>query len=208
MPLIRSTVVAALLAVLASAANAQAARMGDTVRVEHKTGAVADGVIVTRDSASFLVRPADGHDTTRIVRSEVDGRVDSGAVLRVTTRDGALVKGAVVGWSAVSVTLAIREGNATNPSSFRLADIRKVEVRSVSRRTWRGALIGLTAGVVVGLVGTTYACSTFTGPGENYCGLGYVVSTPILGAMGAVAGAGIGAMMHRESWQHVQLAPP
>lgn len=56
------------------------------------------------------------------------------------------------------------------------------------------------------LVGTVACFSTHDGSKENYCGLGFVFA-PVLGAIGAVAGAGIGAVLHRESWEPVQLAP-
>ncbi len=131
-------------------------------------------------------------------------RIDSGAVLRVTTRDGAVVRGPLVNWNAAGVTLAGREGDGTSPSVFRLADVQAVEVRSVSRRTWQGALTGLATGVVVGIAGSLAACSS---SGENYCALGFMIGTPIFGEIGAVAGAGIGTMMRSESWQPVQLAP-
>ncbi|CAN5915653.1 hypothetical protein BH11GEM2_BH11GEM2_04610 [soil metagenome] len=132
--------------------------------------------------------------------------VDSGAVLRVTTRDGAVVQGPLVTWSALGVTLAGRERDGTSPSSLRFSDVQAVEVRSVSRRTGQGALTGFAAAVVFGLVETVGCFSTYGDRRENFCGLGFVV-TPILGVIGAVAGAGIGAMLHAESWQHVPLAP-
>ena len=133
-------------------------------------------------------------------------RVDSDAVLRVTTRDGAVVQGPLVSWSAAGVTLARQEGDRTSASSFPFPDVQAVAVRSVSRRTGKGALTGFGAGLAWGLVATTACFATFDGHGENYCGLGFVV-TPILGAIGGVAGAGIGALLQRESWQPVQVGP-
>ena len=133
-------------------------------------------------------------------------RVDSGAVLRVTTRDGAIVQGPLVSWSAVGVTLAGREGDGTNAAALRLADVQAVEVRSVSRRTWQGALTGFASGVVFGLVATASCYANNGDRKENFCGLGFV-ATPIVGMIGAVAGSGIGALLHRESWEPVQLGP-
>ena len=133
-------------------------------------------------------------------------RVDSGAVLRVTTRDGTVAQGPLVSWSAVGVTLAGREGDGTSASSLRLADVQAMELRSVSRRTGQGALTGFAAAVVLGLAETALCYSNYGDRSETFCGLGFVV-TPVLGMIGAVAGAGIGALLHRESWQPVQVGP-
>ncbi len=133
--------------------------------------------------------------------------VDSGAVLRVTTRDGAVVQGPLVSWSPVGVTLASRERDGANPSTLRLADLQTVEVRSVSRRTLRGAATGLVAGAFVGLMGAGLGCANQGGRGENYCAIGYVFLPPVFGAMGLVAGTVIGAMVHSESWKPVQFEP-
>lgn len=133
-------------------------------------------------------------------------RIDSGAVLRLTTRDGAIVQGPLVSRSAVGVTLAGREGDRTSASSIRLADVQAVEVRSTSRRTWQGALTGFASGVVLGLAETAACYSSYGDRKENFCGLGFVF-TPVVGMIGAVAGAGVGALLHRESWEPVQLSP-
>ncbi|MEP6991301.1 MAG: hypothetical protein ABJA80_10260 [bacterium] len=152
---------------------------------------------------SLLGAPARAQD---VLQGSSTDRVDSGAVLRVTKRDGAVVKGTLVNWNAAGVTLAGREGNGTSPSLFRLTDLKAVEVRSVSRRTWEGVLAGLATGVAVGIAGAVYGCIQQGGK-ENFCPLGFMFAPPFFGAIGAVAGAGVGTMMHSESWQPVQLAP-
>jgi hypothetical protein len=70
----------------------------------------------------------------------------------------------------------------------------------------QGALIGFGTGIAWAFVGAVACFSNQDGRKENYCALGFVFA-PVLGAIGAVAGAGIGAMLHAESWQTVPLAP-
>lgn len=67
----RFIVGAALFAGLAMAAQAQTASTGDTIRVEHRSGAVTEGVLLSRDASSLEVRPLDGQAATRIARSDI-----------------------------------------------------------------------------------------------------------------------------------------
>ena len=104
--------------------------------------------------------------------------------------------------------MGVTLGDGTSPVSFRLADLRAMKVRSVSRRPGRGALIGLATGLAVSLIGAALVCEKQAGNKENYCGLGFVLGPPVFGAMGTIAGAVIGTFVHGESWKPVQFAPP
>ena len=131
--------------------------------------------------------------------------VDSGAILRITIRDGSMTEGRLIAKSPEGVTMERTDGLPFAASTtIRGSAISAVEVRTSSRQGRKGAVVGVVAGAVGGLVAATLGCASYSGrPSENMCGLGYIFLPPVFGFIGVVAGAVIGSTQHEESWSPV-----
>lgn len=125
--------------------------------------------------------------------------VDSGARLRITTRDGSVEEGRLLGRSGTVLTVS-RPERGGDVAEIRTSDITRVEVRASSRRTLKGAGMGLLAGVVTGLALGAIECAS----ASEYCGLGLVLAPPMLGGAGTIAGAIVGSAIQRESWRTLE----
>ena len=131
--------------------------------------------------------------------------LDSGAMLRITRRDGSVAQGRLFTQSSDGITVTRTDTNPLRAAiTLPSADISAVEVGTVSRQGKKGAVVGLIVGASVGLVGALSSCSTYSGPaGENFCSLGVVIGPPFFGTLGAIAGALVGSLVREEAWRPV-----
>lgn len=132
----------ALTALFATASYAQTASARDTIRVEQRSGAVMEGVLISRDTSWFEVRPLDGQAATRIALSEI-----AAAEVRRGTRTR--------GWRAVGIGL-LTGAAIGSVGGFAIGDRGTGDlIPSRGQYAQLLSVIGAMAGAVVGVIFAT-----------------------------------------------------